>query len=108
MAARTPEEIDADQRARVDAALTRMPKNIATLIERSRMRLTLCLTLHTLFTARRREDITRAAGYFNGLVFALNMASDMGTVWTADEWKVLEDYGNEMEARALLALESDA
>lgn len=102
---RTPEQIDADQNARAEAALAQVPANIAALIARSRLRLTLSLALHALFTARRREDVTRAAGYFNGLVFALNMADDRGAGWTADEWNALEDFCQLAESTALARLE---
>lgn len=99
---RTMEEMEAEQNARAEAALAQVPVNIASLIVRSRMRLTLALALHTVFNARRREEITRAAGFFDGLVFAENM---MGCAWTADEWAALDDYGRQAESTALVRLE---
>lgn len=98
MMARTPEVITAEQDQRAAAALDRVPEPIAALIERAPCKLTLCFALDRVFNSNRREEVTRAGGYFDGLVFAPQV------VWTAEEFVTLTDYGQLAESTALLSL----
>lgn len=97
----------AQQNARAAKALADSPGAIAASIERAPGRLSLAIALADLFDAPRREDVRRAAGRFSGLVQGVWVATtpDDARKWSAAEWEALIDYGNEMEARALLALE---
>lgn len=101
MMARTPEVIAAEQDQRAAAALDRVPEPIAALIERAPCKLTLCFALDRVYNANRREDVTRAGGYFDGLVFATQVAT---VIWTAEEFTILTDYGHLAESTALLSL----
>lgn len=101
MTTRTTEVIAAEQDQRAAAALDRVPAPIAALIERAPCKLTLCFALDRVFNAARREDVARAGGYFDGLVFATQMAA---VVWTAEEFTTLTDYGHLAESTALLSL----
>jgi hypothetical protein len=98
------EEIAADQNRRVAAAMARAPAPIAALIERAPCRLTLWLTLDSLYQATSREGIRRAAGYCEGVAFGAHMARE-GAVWTAEEWGALTDHICGLEVRALAARE---
>lgn len=103
----TAEEFAAYNEAQASAALEQAPGTIAALIRRAPTRLSLAVCLYELFHAETREDIRRAAGRFTGLAQGTWVATspDDARKWTAQEWEALQDYGAEMEARALLALE---
>lgn len=107
MAIRSTEEIAADFTRRAELALEQVPGKIAALIRQASSWQTLALTLETMATARDRETIRRETGYFLGLAQGNWAATPPGErCWSLEEWEAVTDYGNEMEARALLALEA--
>ena len=106
MAMQPHEEYAANFTRTAEQALEQVPGRIAALIRQASSWQTLAITLNDVATACDRETIRTCAGYFKGVAQGNWAATPPGErCWSLEEWEAVTDYGDEMEARALLALE---